>query len=105
MEKAVSKKQIAIEIYKKYKDQGRKVVIEKMMEEAGLTKPGASTYFHNMKNGTWNTIDPIDVLKAMSNSELVKMYNSKAEQPITKFRDKNVGIQRVMQLFSGIIPV
>ena len=104
MEHNLSKKQIAIEIYKKYKDQGRKVVIEKMVEEAGLTPSGSSTYFANMKNGTWKTTDPIDVLKAMSNSELVKMYNSKAEQPITKFRDKNVGIRRVIQLFGGIIP-
>ena len=105
MEQNLSKKQIAIEIYKKYKDQGRKVVIEKMVEEAGLTPSGSSTYFANMKNGTWKTTSPIDALKAMSNSELVKMYNSKAEQPITKFRDKNVGIRRVIQLFGGIIPV
>ncbi len=105
MTQAVSKKQIAIEIYKKYKDQGRTIVMEKMMEATGMSKACASTYTANCKNGTWNTVDPIDVLKAMSNSELVKMYNSKAEQPIVKFRDKQTALDRIMKLFGGVLPV
>lgn len=104
MEKALSKKQIAINVYNQYKDQGRKVVIEKMVEIAGLSPAGGSTYFANLKNGTWKTTSPIDVLKAMSNSDLVKMYNTKAESPVVKFRDKSVAIERVMKLFNGIIP-
>lgn len=104
MEQAISKKQVAINVYNQYKDQGRKVVIEKMVEIAGLSEKGASTYFANCKNGTWKTTSPIDVLKAMSNSELVKMYNSKAETPVVKFRDKETAIQRVMKLFNGMIP-
>lgn len=104
MDQAISKKQVAINVYNQYKDQGRKVVIEKMVEIAGLSKPGASTYYANCKNGMWKTKSPIDVLKDMSNSELVKMYNSKAETPVVKFRDKETAIQRVMKLFNGMIP-
>ena len=104
MEQAVSKKQIAINVYNQYKDQGRKATIAKMVEVAGLSNAGASTYYANCKNGLWKTTSPIDVLKAMSNTELVKMYNTKAETPVVKFRDKETAIQRVMKLFNGIIP-
>lgn len=104
MTQAVSKKQIAIEIYKKYKDESRSVIMEKMMEATGMSKACASTYVANCRNGSWKTTSPIDVLKTMSNSELVKMYNSKAEQPITKFRDKQTALDRIMKLFNGVIP-
>lgn len=104
MEKAVSKKQIAIKIFAQYKDQGRAVIMEKMMEATGMSKACASTYVANLRNGTWKTTSPIDVLKAMSNSDLVKMYNSKAETPVVKFRDKETALARVMKLFNGIIP-
>ena len=104
MEKALSKKQIAINVYNQYKDQGRKVVIEKMVEIAGLSEKGSSTYFANCKNGTWKTTSPIDVLKAMSNSDLVKMYNSRADVHITKFRDKRTAIDRIMKVFGGALP-
>ncbi len=104
MEQAISKKQVAINVYNQYKEQGRGVVIEKMIEIAGLSKAGASTYYANCKNGMWKTVDPLAVLKAMSNSELVKIYNNKAETPVVKFRDKETAITRIMKLFNGVVP-
>jgi hypothetical protein len=108
----ISKKQVAINIYAQYKDQGRKVVIEKMVELAGLSPAGSSTYYANLKNGTWNVgeavveikVDPTEMLKKLSNTELVKMYNSKAETPVVRFKDKQTGITRVIKLFNGMIP-
>jgi hypothetical protein len=108
----ISKKQIAINIYAQYKDQGRKVIIQKMVELAGLSPAGASTYTANCKNGTWKVeeavvevkIDPTEMLKKLSNTELVKMYNSKAETPVVRFKDKQTGITRVIKLFNGVFP-
>jgi len=49
-EKVTSKKEQAIEIYKNNKGKKRPQIIELLINEANLTKAGASTYYNNCKN-------------------------------------------------------
>lgn len=45
-----AKKEMAQDLYKKHKDnKSRKEIIQLFMDEIGMTKAGATTYFHNMK--------------------------------------------------------
>lgn len=55
--KAHSKKDRALNIYRTAVKAGnatRKVVLPLLMSDLGLSKPGASTYFQNMKSGKWS---------------------------------------------------
>lgn len=45
-----SKKEIAQDIFNEMQGQARKDIIKRFMEEAKLTKNGASTYYHNLKS-------------------------------------------------------
>jgi hypothetical protein len=45
-----SKKDIAIELHKKHPTAARKDIIGMLIEDAGMTKNGAATYYHNIWN-------------------------------------------------------
>lgn len=49
------KKALAIDLWNKHKDKpkSRKEWIELLVAEVGLTAPGASTYYHNLKTGIY----------------------------------------------------
>lgn len=52
-----ARKNLGLKIYNKKirgKDLTRKEAIAVLMEEVGLTQPGASTYYANFKNGKWS---------------------------------------------------
>lgn len=59
-------KTMAIEIYKALlnnvaPEMLRKVAINQFVQELGMTKGGASTYYANMKKGTWSlTVEPVE---------------------------------------------
>lgn len=55
-DKGPSKKSLAIEIYNEMNANGpakRKDVIDRFISEVGLSKPGSSTYYQNIKSGKW----------------------------------------------------
>lgn len=43
-----TKKEIALELHKQYPNEARKHVIEMLVEQAGMSKAGASTYHQNI---------------------------------------------------------
>ncbi len=57
-QKKGGKKEAALELFKKLynpeqHEATRATIIEKFMKDLDMGKPGATTYFHNFKSGTW----------------------------------------------------
>ena len=98
----MSKKSIAAAVFATLNAEGksRKEIMEAMIEKAGLSKPGASTYFHNFSHNVWNVdgtkaveLPKVD-FSAMSNKQLVDFYNERSDKKIVKFRDHATAVKR-----------
>ncbi len=115
MEKKLTKKQAAVQLFVQMdgmnKSVARKSIVEAFMKEIGLTEAGAKTYVSNLRAGIWKveqqevqpSIDYQAKLNELSNSKFVELYNQKSEHHITKFRDKKTAVAKVMQLFGAEI--
>lgn len=85
-----------------------------MMEHAGLTINGASTYYANFKSGSWR-IDghvpaattssapqeihgPFPVFELMTTDALLEYFNSRSEFQLKRFRDHDTAVKRVLEL-------
>ena len=112
MTNATSKKTIAASVYAALSTTGatRKEIMFEMMERAGLTAPGAATYFNNFKKAIWSleragvvtpTAAPVIDYAAMSSKELVAIYNARATKPVAKFRDHATAVRRVTELMTA----
>lgn len=76
----VSKKAIAAALYTTMSAAGdrRKDIIAKMIADAGLTKPGAATYYNNFRTGVWKIAAPTAVAGAVAPVEVVVMEETPA---------------------------
>lgn len=98
----MSKKSIAATVFAAMSVEGktRKEIMEAMMKSAGLSKAGASTYFHNFSHNVWNMdgTKPAELPKvdfeSMSNKQLVDFYNERSDKKIVKFRDHATAVKR-----------
>ncbi len=104
---STSKKSIATAIFAALSadQKSRKEIICAISEQAGLSFGGASVYFNNLRKGQWGLdgkirkveLPKID-LNALSNKQLVDMYNERSEKKIVKFRDHATAVARVTKL-------
>ena len=118
----ISKKQIAASIYAALKPQGgtRKAIMAAFVEQTGMSFACATTYYGNFHANIWAPVVPVAIVveqavvapvveieavvevidyEAMSNKELVALYNAKAEKPVAKFRDHTTAVARTAALY------
>ena len=114
----ISKKQIAASIYAALKPQGgtRKDIMAAFVKETGMSFACATTYYGNFHANIWAPVVPVAIevqeveavvapvvevvdYEAMSNKQLVALYNEKAEKPVVKFRDHATAVARTAALY------